>query len=77
VNRVRAPAWIALLTFALILAGCATLPAGIERAESHAARDTGSTRLAQTSRNNLAGTPMPAPSWRCRTASMLSSRASR
>jgi len=39
----------------LLLAGCATLPTNIERAESHTMPDTGNTRLAQASRSKLQG----------------------
>ena len=39
----------------LLLAGCATLPTNIERAESHTMSDTDNTRLAQASRSKLQG----------------------
>ena len=47
--------WLALPIIVLFLASCATLPTASERVPSHADRDTGNTRLAQTSRNVLAG----------------------
>ena len=42
---------------ALLLAGCASLPPAGERVESHALRDTGSTRLAQARDSILKGHP--------------------
>jgi putative cardiolipin synthase len=51
----------------LLLAGCASLPEDIERAESHAIRDTETTRLAQVRQSILKGHPgesafLPLPS---------------
>lgn len=45
------------LLLALSLAGCAALPAHVERAESRALPDTGYTRLAQEGRSALVGHP--------------------
>jgi putative cardiolipin synthase len=47
----------AIAIAAFIAAGCASLPSGIEQAESHALRDTGTTRLAKVRESVLSGHP--------------------
>jgi putative cardiolipin synthase len=56
--------WLVAVAATLLLGGCVSLPSNIERSESHALQDTGSTRLGQASRGILQSHPGDSSSFR-------------